>query len=266
MTKLWANVAVHLKFFRRNRLLLAIGIVFLLIASIYTAASLLFESAAGRFELIRTLFLQLSWYSLIFTASLGLVLMSTHLRGRAVTLVFSKPCSVEAWVASGFVAAILVAAVLYAAVWLVTLVLSLVWGIPLQAGFAFIAVEMFGRAIVAMAILSFLATVFHPIVALLLMLFFNEATFYGLRMGLITAVEATGGNPLLPVVEKLMFAIYLLIPMQDPLGELTGEVYTSLRASGEQWGYLAMLLAYTLAVTGIFYLLSVRRVYRRNLM
>ena len=266
MNQLRSNIAIHLKFFRRNRLLLAIGIVFLLVASLYTALSVLFESAAGRFELIRAVFMQLSWYSLIFTAALGLVLMSTHLRGKSVKLVFSKPCSVETWVGSGFLAAILVSSLLYATIWLVSVGLSLVWGIPVQGGFGFIALEMWARAIIAMAMLTFLATVFHPIVAILLMLFFNEGTFYGLRTGLIAAFEATGGNPLLPVLEQVMFAIYMMLPMQDPLGELTGEVYGSLRAMNEQWGYLAMLLSYTTAVTAIFYFLSVRAVYRRNLM
>jgi hypothetical protein len=266
MKQLRANVSTHLKFFRRNRLLLAIAIVFTLVAAIYTTASLLFQSTAGRFELIRTVFDQLTWYSLIFTAALGLVLMSTHLRGKAVKLVLSKPCSVETWVASGFLSAILVSAILYTVVFLVSVSLSLIWNVPLQSGFAYITIEMFTRAVVTMSVITFLATLFHPIVALMLMMFFNEQMFYGLRLAFMTAVESTGGNVLLPFIEKAMYAIYMLLPMQNLLSELSSDVYMSMRVTGEQWRYLMTSVVYSLCVATVFYLLSVRAVYRKNLM
>jgi hypothetical protein len=266
LDQLFANISVHLKFFRRNRLVLAIAILFSVITTIYITASVMFDSSAGRFDIVQTVFIQLSHFTSIFTGALGLFLVSSHVRSGNVKLVLTKPCSPRVWLSSAFLSAIAVAFVLHLATLLVAIALSLVWGLPIQSGFFFLAIETFIRSIIILGYLIFLTMAFHPVVAVLLSIVFTESTFHGLRMATLTAIESTGGNFLLPVVEKGSYLVYMLLPMTSPFAERYGDVMQTFRVSTVQWQAAAYSLAYASVLTLLFYFGSLRLLLRKNLM
>jgi hypothetical protein len=176
--QLLLNTRVHLRFYARNRLLLAFGLVMLLLFGLTLVPMLMFETTSDRFRLLRAITAQMSGYALVFTASLGLFAMSSHLRNRSVKLVLTKPCRPETWLASVFLSAFLVALVIYALIALTAAALSWYWSIPWQWGFTFVAIDGLCRALIQVGFLTCLATAFHPVVAVLIALFFNEGIFF----------------------------------------------------------------------------------------
>src|SRR5262245_5825427 len=130
LDQLAANIRVNLKFYRRNRLLLGMGLVFLLIALIFASGSLLFSTSTGHFELMHQLFDELSTFAFIFVAAVGLILITVHVRGRGVKLIFTKPCTPEVWLGSAFASAVLLAFILYSGIVALTFALSVYWGVP----------------------------------------------------------------------------------------------------------------------------------------
>ncbi|HSY47516.1 MAG TPA: hypothetical protein VLC46_01770 [Thermoanaerobaculia bacterium] len=266
LDQLLANIAIDLKFFRRNRLLLAIAFVFIAVTAIFITGSLVWGSSSGRFEIVQAIFMQLSYFTSLFTAFLGLLLVSTQVRSKNIKLVLTKPCRPEVWLASAFLSAIGVAFLLHIATLLVAIVLSLVWGIPLQAGFAFLTITAFVRSVIILGYLVLLTMAFHPVVAVLLAVVFTESTFYELRMAVLTGIKATGGNILLPLLEKSSYLIYMLLPMTTPYEEKYGAVTQSMRVSGELWATSIYSLAYAATLTLLFYFGSLRLLQRKNLM
>ena len=261
-----ANFAVDVKFYRRNKLLLAMALLFLGMALLYTSGSILFGSAAGRFELLQSLFGQLHAYILFFTAGLGLFLVSSQIRGRNVKLVFTKPCLPEVWLSAGFSSAIMVSFVLYAVSYVVIVILSLVWRIPLQAGFAFLTIQHFLEAVVVLSFLIFLTMALHPVLAVLFVILLNEDLFYQIRVGLLAAIRNAHGGFFLPVVEKVTWAIYLILPMYAPYEGRTTAVVMSMRVAPPQWLLLVWSLLYTATFAVLFYVLSLQLLRRKNFM
>lgn len=264
LEKLRANIAVNLKFYRRNRLLAGIAILFLAIAGVYVAGSLLFSSATSRFDLTRELFSQLTVFGFLFVAVVGLVLVSVHVRGKAVKLVFTKPCPPEIWLASAFTAAILLSFVLYLGILATVSAFSLVWKIPLQAGFAYIAGEMFLESIIAMSYMTFLSVVMHPVIAVIIVIVFNETIFFEIRTGLIAAIKYTGGSIALPILERVTYVMYLITPMFAPYDEQADAVRMAMRVEPGHWQYLALTASYAMTITALLYLLSAAALRRKN--
>ncbi len=264
LEKLRANIRVHLRFYRRNRLLAGIAILFIAIALIYVGGSLLFGTATGRFELTRDLFAELTQFAFLFIAIVGIVLVSVDVRGRAVKLVFTKPCPPEVWLASAFSSAIALAVVLYAAILGTVAILSAVWAIPFQTGFVYVSVEMLFQSVIVMGYMTFLSLVMHPIIAIIIAIVFNEGIFFTIRTGLIAAIKSTGGNVLLPVLEKFTYLLYLVTPMFDPYDEQSSAVKSAMRVPDGYWHYLLFTAAYAITVTALFYLLGAVSLRRKN--
>ena len=259
------HLGVNLRFFRRNRLLIAVAAVFLAITGLSLVGALLYSSSTSRFESIRNVSEALNGVVRFLVPAMGIFLVSSHLRNRNLKMVFTKPATPELWVFSGLLAAILVGLALHLLVWLVSVGLSLAWGVPVQSGFLFVALDSFFRSAILLGYLSFLTVVLHPVVAVLLVLIFNEGTFYGLMFMMEAAVQATGKNPLLPVLREVFRFVYMVIPITDPLAERSREVALSLRAEMGDWRTLLMRAGYTLVVLTFFYLLSTLGLRRRNL-
>jgi hypothetical protein len=255
-SQLLLNTHVHLRFYLRNRLLLAFGLVMLLMFGMTLVPMVLFESSSDRFNMLRSITTQMGGYALVFTASLGLFAVSSHLRNRNVKLVLTKPCTPEAWLASIFLSALLVALVIYTLLALAAATLSWWWGIPWQWGFVFVAVDGACRALIQMSFLTCLATAFHPVVAVLIALFFNEGIFYQLKYLVAGAIAADGGRPWLLTASVLCDAFYLVMPMAEPLSNHTTSVYSSLRASGTDWLNLGITLGYSMLLSVFLFLIS----------
>jgi hypothetical protein len=265
LEQFWVNLKVDLLFYRRNRLLLVVGLLFLVISAISATYSLVAGSATSRFDLVRSVFGELNEFGKIFTASLSLFLISSHLRNRNIKMVVTKPCLPETWLAAALGSAVIASAALFAVILGGTLSACLVWHIPYQSGFALVSIESFLQAILVMSYMLLLTLLMHPAVAVVVALLFNEDTFYGMRFALLTAIKATGGNPLLPIIEKITYAVYMVLPTFSPYAVKTADVHESLRASAASWKALASVALYALGAAALFFFLSVFVLRRKKL-
>jgi len=80
--QLGATFRTNLRFFRRNRLLLALGLLLLVVTGISAVFSLLAGSGTSHFDLLRSTVSELNEFVIIFAGGLGLFLVSSHLRNR----------------------------------------------------------------------------------------------------------------------------------------------------------------------------------------
>ncbi len=260
-----ANVLVHFRFFRRNRLLLAVALVFLLFFGLSMLGAILWGTSGGRFAQLQGFSMGLNQLVQFLTPALGLVLIWSHLRDRNLKMVVTKPCPPEIWLLSGLLTAAAISWVLHLGVFLVTQALSLAWGLPLQGGFAFVGLDSFVRSLISLGYLSLLAMLFHPVLALLLISLLNESSLYGLKYMLSVGSKAHPGNLLFAALGRLCDALYFLVPMIRPFAEQTKDVYSSLRATPADWLYLLSAAGYAGLVTGVFALLCLLVLRRRSL-
>lgn len=265
LDQLLLNTRIHLLFFARNRMLLAFGLVMLLFFGLSLLPMIMFDTSSDRFNMLRQLTSMVSGYAMVFTATLGLFAMSSHLRDRSVKLVLTKPCLPETWLASIFLAAVLIAVAIYTLLALGAGLLSWLWDIPWQWGFVLIAIDGACKAIIQMSLLTCLATAFHPILAILIALFFNEGMFYQLKFFLAGGIAADGARPGLLMAGVLVDAFYMVSPMAAPFEKSLEPVYASLRTSGGDWLTLLGVLGYTAFVSGFLFLLSDYLLRRKSL-
>ena len=259
------NTRVHLKFFARNRLILALAAVVFAYFGLSFVPFLFMATSIGRFELLRSIVTQLSSLTLLVTSSLGLFAVTSHLRGRSLKLVATRPCPLEIWLASVFLAGSLVTAGLHLLLAAITAILSLAWGVPYQSGFTFVAIDAFLRAMIWFSYLTALGVAFHPVVAVLLALVLNEGTLYGLKFMIATAVKTTGPGWMLTAAGSLVDTVYMALPMFEPLSDKTGDVYSSLRTVGADWPVLIQIGGYAALVVAFFYCLSDLLIRRKSL-
>ncbi len=257
--QIMATVAVNFKFYRRNRLLLAAALLILLVIGLSAIPSFFFLTKSQHLAIVTMVSSQLSGIATILTPALGLLLISHHLGNRSAKMVFTKPCPPEAWLAASHLSAIAVAAAFYGGIFVICSVLFVVWGIPFQWGLVYVLLNNFAHALIWLGYLSFLAVVFHPVVAVLVVVIFQEGTFYALKLLLISGIKAAGGGSLafiLTCLKWVVSAVYLLVPVTHPFEEKTGEVYKSLRGADADWPALLATWGYTLAISALFFLLA----------
>jgi hypothetical protein len=262
--RLWLHVGSHLRLLRRSRIVFAVGLV---IVAFWTLALLpLFFGATdgNRFNQLRSVAQMLGVLGWFLSAGLGLFVTSTHLRNKSVQVILTRPGSPQIWLASIFLAALVVAAATQLAGALVTFALSLIWGVPYQVGFLYLAIDGIFEAAIAIAILTTLGAAVHPVVALLAAAFFNETTFEGLRFGVSLEVAQGHGGTFMTVTKALVVGIHEVLPMLDPFDVQTRDVTQSLRVDARAWGYLGATGLYSLAVTTACFLLSDLALRRRS--
>ncbi|MEO5824055.1 MAG: hypothetical protein ABIT71_26405 [Vicinamibacteraceae bacterium] len=262
--RLWLHTASHLRFYRRSRIVLGVGLGILALWSLTMLPLFFGGSAASRFNQLRGVAAQLTSLGWLLSAALGLYVTSAHLRNRSLQVILTRPGSPQLWLASVFVSALMVAAAMQAIGAVVTLALSLAWGVPYQIGFAYMAVDAVFEAAIIIAMLTTLGAVLHPVVALLVALLFNDGTFASLRFG-VEFMKAQGhGGWFTDAVRPLVIAIHTALPMLDPFESRTASVAQSMRVDGGDWGYLAATAAYSLAVTVVCFLLADVALRRRS--
>jgi len=267
--RLRANIAVNFIYYRRNRLLLATTMLLLLITGFSAIPAAFFLTKSQHLSIIIMICKSLSGFATVITGGLGLLLISQHISNRSVKLVFTKPCPPEQWLMGSFVSAATVAAAFYALILIVGTTLFLYWKLPFQAGLPYIVLNDFCHAIIWLSYLSFLAVVFHPVVAFILVFVFQEGTFYWFQTLLASGIKASAGKtalvPLLKTASVAVQGIYYLLPSTHPFGDKSGQVYESLRITNSDWGYLAGTIGYTCAVSLFFFLAAERALKRKRL-
>ena len=256
LDQLTSNTVVHLKFFARSRLLLALAVIVVAMTAVGVVPALLMSSAIGRFEQLRMLVSMFASTTLLLTSSLGLLAAAAHIRGRTVRMVLTRPCLPEVWLASIFIAGVLVIAALHLLMAIATIAASLAWGVPYQTGFAFIAVDAFCRALIWFGWATALGVAFHPVVAALVALFFNEGTLYGVKFIVASSAQASGGSWPFAVMGRVADAVYMAVPMVTPFAQKTEDIYSSLRTVRSDWVVLVQIMGYTVLAMAFFFCVS----------
>jgi hypothetical protein len=257
--KLRANIETNLVFYRRNRLLVAAAAFLVVLMGLTSVPALLFTTKTQHLELINIVLRLVTGFGTVATAGLGLSLVSQHIRDRSVKMVFTKPCLPEVWLLASFLSAGLVALVLFAGGLLIASLLFAVWNIPFQSGVVFIVVNGFFQAMSLMAFATFLSVVFHPVMALFVLLVLRDGLFYWLKVMLAGGIKASGEGVLaavLSLAKLFVDALYLLWPTFDPYEEKMARLFSSLRGSDADWTYLLLAIAYALVLTALFYFLT----------
>jgi hypothetical protein len=255
-----ANIETNLIFYRRNRLLVAAAVFIVLMLGMTTLPSLFFMSSTKHLDQVRTIVQNIHGFAFVLTAGLGLLLVSQHIRDRSIKMVFTKPCLPETWLLSSFFSAAIVAFVLYAGAFIIAVILSALWGIPFPTGIIYISLNEFFQTLSLMAYVTFLSVIFHPVLAALFVLLFQEQTFYFMKMLLASGVKAAGEKSFLPflkLLKLLVDAVYMVLPTFNPYADKTQQVYSTLRGSDANWDYLYPAIAYALTVSALFYFLTV---------
>ena len=262
--RLWLHVGSHLRFFRRSRIVLAVGLVILGFWIIAVVPGFFGGTTGNRFNQLRALAGQLSMLGWFLSAGLGLYVTSTHLRQKSIQVILTRPGSPQIWLASVFVSALLVAAATQLAGAIITFLFSVLWGVPYQLGFLYVAIDSLFEAAIVLAFLTTLGAVVHPVVALLLALLFNEGTFWALRRELALMVAQGTTGAVTTTLHAIVTGIHEALPMLDPFRAQTGQAMGSLRVTGRDWAYLGASGLYTVAVIAVCFLLADLALRRRS--
>jgi hypothetical protein len=250
------NIFAHFKFFRRNRLLLAFSLVILGLMALSSLPAFFLMSKTGHFEVIKALFMELNGFAMVFTVVLGLFLVSSHLRGRNIKMVLTKPCLPEIWLLSGFLASALVSIAIYMVILVLMILFSHFSGLGVYPGYFFITATSFITAMIFMGYLIFLSMVMHPVLAVIVLLFFNEGTFFSLRTFVLMASSANGPGGFTALLLKLLGFIYMILPMTSPMSGNSASVYETMRVTGADWISLFNAFGYMLCISALFYFMS----------
>lgn len=265
--QLLANLRVNLVFFRRNNVLLVMALLIVVVSGLGFIPSLIFETSTVKFTLIKSIFGSLDGMATIIAAVLGMLTVSHHLRSRCLKMVVTKPCTPDAWLLSVFLAGIAVTGVFYLVIFLVAGALFLVWGVPFQWGLPFLAVAGFLNAVILFAYLSMLTVLLHPVLAVLVTLFFHDATFRQLiTMAQAGAMNASGGyKTFLDVLAGALSVVYVIMPSFGLFSNRMRDVHESYRVSGSAVQHLSLTFAYTALLAVLCYLVGAWALRRKRL-
>lgn len=250
------HTATHLRFLARSRLLLGLAVVFGTLWSLGLVGFLLMDSSGDRFDMLKMISGQLRSFGWFYTAAMGLFAFWWHTSHRTTTLVFTRPGRPEIWLAPVFSSAFVAAFVIHVLGLLLTVGLSLAWRIPLQTGFLWLTVDAMLESLIMVSVLTGLAAALHPIVAVLVVVFFTESMFYMFDTMLLGYLQATGSAPWLRILEYAVRGIHGLLPMLDPFAAQTAEVERSLRVGSSDWVYLAATAGYAATVFIFWFLFA----------
>lgn len=262
-----ANFVAHLAFFRRNRLVVLVGVLLAGVWCMSLIPSLFFISARDKFQMIRMLLEQSHGFILIFVAGLALMTIAYNFNQRCFKMVVTKPCPPEVWLLALYAAVMLVAVVLYTLITVAALAMFLVWHIPLQWGIFYLLGESLLQAMVVVSVLSFLVSVMHPFLAVVLMGLANEGTFYGLLVLLSAgASHATQAGAALgyKIASVTTYGFYLLVPSYSLFERKVAKLHSALRCDWPDLKWLGLSLLYTLLMGALFFALTALALRRRR--
>ena len=254
LDQLWLNMDTHFRFFRRNRLLMAISLVMLIIMVLYTFPVLFYSTSVERFEQLNAIYYELNVIVMVVSASLGMFIISSHMKNRNIKMVLTKPCLPETWLASGLLASATVSFMLYMLILLFAVVVSLSLGQPFQPGYVYMSLYYFFLSVIFLSYLTFLTIVIHPALAIIVTLFLNEKSIYGLSYFTTMLHSENKGSVLLYLLNKLLTGVYMVLPMVMPFSSTTAGIFSSMRVGPGDWIKLVYTGGYAL-ITGIFFFL-----------
>lgn len=266
--RLRANLRANFLYYRRNRLLLAVVLVVTFFLGVSWIPALFAGSPNQRFALVVHLFESLQVYVYLLAVALGLLAVSSHLRDRSIKMVLTRPVPPALWLGSHWLSAALLLAALTAGSVALTAGALALWGIPWQAGFAYLGLITWLRCLVVFSFLIFLTTFLHPVLAGLVALVFQPATFYGLATWTASAAqtaETAAGRAGLGALSHLLYLLYTVLPLSGLAGGSEERISGSYRAGMADLRDIGVALVYTAVLAALFLALSSRELGRRRL-
>lgn len=261
----WANVRVHLIYFRRSRLILVFGLVMVVLAALFSLPALFVRSQVQGFSILRGAFIDLNELLILFGSALGLVIVSSHLRAHNLKMIFTKPCPPALWVGSVLTATVTVTLVLDAIILAVALAVSSVYRLPVEGGLTYIALDSLIASVGMIAYLMFLAMVMHPVIAGTFALLLGPWTFSLLEKTTVAGTMAGKGSAFLRVLQNVFHFCYMVLPMVHACGAKTKNIYSSLQVGTGEWCYLLYSFGYALALAALCYCLALLFLQRKQL-
>lgn len=247
MAALRLHIAANVICLRRNRLLHAFMLLVAVGAATVVVPALAFGDTSNRFEAMRVLARMLHGATSLMTPGVGLFLLWVHRRGRSIAMVATTAAPFGAWVAAIPATSALVGAAAHAAIALLLVVLSQVWGVTYQYGFAYLALDGFTESMIALGIITTLSVFVHPLLAVMLVTLVNDTTVLAVRQGL----ELLPLGPFVRVVRAVSAALYFVVPATDPFGERTEAMLRTMRVATSDWRYLGWAAAYAILVLAL---------------
>lgn len=265
LKQLLACLDANLKLSWRNRLPVAIAGFAVVMTLLTWIPMMLVSTAAKYFELLKQIVRGVDGLAYWFTAAVAVLVLSQPLRTRSAKMVLTKPCPVEVWMGSHFLSGLLIAAVLYGISLLVGAVLSAFWGFSVYPGLLFITADGFCRTMILCSYMILLTTVFHPVVAVMIVLFFQENVFYYLLLWMNAWMRAAdaAAKPAMHVLQAVFQFAYMAFPSYQPYAQETSSVYTTFRVEYADLRHLAVTALYT-AVFAAFCFLAATLVIKRK--
>jgi hypothetical protein len=263
--RLRLHTVAHLRFYMRNRLLLGLLLVLVVLLSLPLIPAFMYSSANQRFDALTAMAYQLQWLVWLGAAGLGLFATSSHLRDRSAKLIFTRPGRPEVWLLSVFVSAFLVALGAQMVAALVTWIFSLVWGVPYQVGFLYLTINALLQTIIIIALLTALGTRVHPVLAVLFVVFINDHTlsYAEFMLNVAQVTEPTSWWP--APARWAVHGVRCLVPPLTPFSADMKNVQISLHVTATDWQYLAAAAGYTLLVSVFLFFVSAWGLRRRSL-
>jgi hypothetical protein len=243
------HTRVHLRFLARNGVFH--GLVLMIVLGFATALvpALIFGDTSSRFVTLRALADLLHRAVSYITAAIALVVVWSHRRARSIKMIATTPAPFSAWVASVFVTAAIVGVSVQALMAMLVAALSVMWNVPYQLGFLFIALNRFADSLIMLAFLTTLGAWLHPILAFLLLTFLGESTFQTIR----AMLEEAEASVIVNAMKSATSALYYLAPTFEPFSGRTLVLSRSMRVSIVDWRYLAATFVYAFLAVSFGY-------------
>lgn len=241
-SSLWANVRVHLKFYRRNRLLLVAALLIGVIIGISMIPSLFFYSVTNRFRILMQIFSMSTFFLGVMLALIALISVWYHRSQKCVKLVFTRPCTPANWLLSHYLSALLVYLMAMGVVVLLIIVLFAVWGIPWQWGFLAAVYYDFVTTALLFSLLLMLSAYMHPVLAFIVWLLLQDGMYYYLSLFCRAGAEFLERDSLLillAALRRLFEGLYFIAPMGSPFAEELSKLQSGFRLEDGGLKYLA---------------------------
>jgi ABC-type transport system involved in multi-copper enzyme maturation permease subunit len=261
-----ASVRTNFVFYRRSRVLVLVAIVVALTLGISLISVTL--TSSKQFDLLRSLVSLVEGFCFVFSALLGLLSVSQHVRSRSVKLVLTRPFPLGGWVLSHVVSGAIFIAVMHLFILIGATVLFMVWDLPFQSG---LLVEVGVSAFACLTVFTFmmlLSTVVHPLVAAVVAIVFNPASVQGILTMIEVprrSAESALGGFFYDLLAWLFTGVYYLLPEYYPFSEGLQTVFNTYRVSLFDTPYLILSAMYTPIVAALCLLLSIVVLERKRL-
>jgi len=266
--QLFANIKTNFKFLFRNLLLLLIIIIFALtILQNLLISSFTHQSNINRFDTIQTIVGITQGFSNVLVISIGVLIVFSHFRGRSLKMIFTKPCLPETWLLSLFLTVVISAAVLYLFSFLVASCLFMVWKIPYQWGLLYLtAREMLTTCATSLTLLM-LCLIVHPILAVFVLLTFQESSFYFFvtQLEALLRITSSTSSFFLSLAKQFAYAIYMILPA-DLFGTESQKIKLSWLMTGKDALHLGIIFIYTVLLSALLFFLSLMLLRKKRLL